>query len=494
MANILAKNSSYNQILRSTSILGGSQIIIIIIGMIRTKIIAILLGPAGIGVIGVFQSIIDMMRSIYGLGLDTAGVRDIANANSAPDKHQLDKTTTIFLRWFRALALLGSLTCAIFCYPISIWTFGSGKFTLPVAILSISILFAILTTGHSSVLQGMRRIGDMAKSSMLSSFIGLLITAPLYFFFGLKGITPAFLLTNIASFLCVELYYRKLHIKTIKIPFKQVFKVGATALKFSIYIVIAGIIGTISMYAVRAFLINKMGIDAAGLFQAAWVITNIYLGLILRSMGSDFFPRLSALANENDKIKELVNEQSYIVLAIASPVIIGILMFSDFAISVFYSSDFIYADGVLRWQIAGTFFKVLAWPMAFIMLAKNKGALFLLTEVIFYGAYLLSSYLLLPQIGLDATGVGYLIAYIIYLPIIYLSGRFISRFSWNKEVIPMIVINIIFIAIAFYVTHYKEDYMFLAGIALLILSLVYSYFKIKKVFNFRDIKDWFKKR
>ncbi len=119
-------NTSYNQILKSTTIFGGSQVITILIGLIRTKIIAVLLGTMGIGLIGILQSVIDIMRSTYSLGMDTSGVKEIAMTSAKGDKTTLERTVSRFNLWFRTTALLALLTCIVLGYPISNWAFGNG--------------------------------------------------------------------------------------------------------------------------------------------------------------------------------------------------------------------------------------------------------------------------------------------------------------------------------------------------------------------------------
>lgn len=487
------KPSSYNQILRSTSIFGGSQVITIILGIIRTKIGAILLGPSGMGIIGVFQSIIDLMRSGYGFGIDTAAVRDVAAANSTEDENKLTETVSLFQKLFFLSALIGLIGCVIFCYPISLWAFDDGAYSIHIALLSISIFFAILTTGRSSILQGMRKIRYMAQASIIGSIISLAITFPLYYFLGTQGITPYFILINIAAFASVNYFYKKLNIETTKISYHEAYIAGRETLKFGLYVVVAGLIGTFSMFLIRGIIIRNIDIDAAGLFQSAWTITTVYLALILRSMGTDFFPRLSSIIDNNKEANRLVNEQSYITLLIVSPLIVGMIVFSGLAISILYSSDFSYADNVLRWQLVGTFLKVLSWPLAFIMLAKNKGRIFLITEIIFYAIYLLSCYFFIDRYGLDITGIGYLAAYIVYLPTVFIIGKRISGFGWNKEIWQMVIVNSIFITAAFCVCMYCNQYEFLFGGVLLVLTLGYSFVKLRKVFGIDDLRKWIKK-
>lgn len=487
-------NQSYNQIVKSTSIFGGSQVITILIGIVRTKIIAILLGTLGVGLIGVYQSIIDMIRTIGGLGMDTGGVKEIATAEEAEDKTALQKSISVLNSWFGATALTGGLICVAFCFPISLWAFGNVDYALSIAGLSVCVFFTMLATGRTVILQGLRRISFMAKSMILGSLSGVIITIPLYFFFGPDAIIPALIISSVLLFLCVEFYYRKLGIKTIKLEGKEIYKSGLNTLKLSLFIVISSIISVISMFVVRAFLTKELSIESTGLFQAVWTITTIYIALILRSMGSDFFPRLSKIAQDRCEVKKLVNEQTYIVSIIITPMVIGMLIFADLILSILYSSDFVAASGILRWMVLGSFIKVLGWPISFILLAKNKGKMFLCSEAIFYGVYLMSVYLLFPAYGLDATGSGYLIAYIIYFPILFLMGRKVSGFGWNSDNIKMVVINLMLIGtVCAAVILLESVYLYIAGSIILILSLLYSFFKLKKVFAISNLKGWLRK-
>lgn len=445
------------------------------------------------GIIGVFQSIVDLMRSGYGFGIDTAAIRDVAAVNSDENENKLSTTVSLFNKLFSLSALIGLIGCVILCYPISIWAFGDSKYSIHIALLSICAFFTILSIGRSSILQGMRRIGDMAKSSIIGSAISLVITIPLYYFWGLDGIIPYFILIGIATFASANFFYKRLKINTIYIPYAEIYKAGKKILRFGFYIVIAGLAGTLSMLAIRGIIIRQIDMDAAGLFQSAWTITTIYLALLLRSMGSDFFPRLSSIINDKAQVKKLVNEQSYISLLVASPLIVGMIAFSDLFISLFFSSEFSEAIHVLRWQLVGTFLKVLSWPIAFIILAKNKGFLFLVTEVIFYAIYVLSCHFMINTYGLDITGIGYLIAYLVYLPTVYIIGQSISGFKWNKGVVSMLAINLVLIIATFCTSMYYQKHEILIGACLFVVTSIYAFVRLKKVFNLDDLRKWFQK-
>ena len=75
-----AEKNTYGQILKSSALIGGSQALNIAIGIVRTKVMAVLLGPAGFGLMGLYSSIVDLAQSIAGMGVNSSGVRQIAES------------------------------------------------------------------------------------------------------------------------------------------------------------------------------------------------------------------------------------------------------------------------------------------------------------------------------------------------------------------------------------------------------------------------------
>ena len=74
---------SYAEILTSSMLVGGASAITIILGIVRTKALALMLGPAGIGMIGLYLSIADLTRSVASLGIGGSAVRQVAGVGAS---------------------------------------------------------------------------------------------------------------------------------------------------------------------------------------------------------------------------------------------------------------------------------------------------------------------------------------------------------------------------------------------------------------------------
>lgn len=154
--------NSYGQILKSTTLVGGSQVINILLGIIRTKFLAVLLGPAGIGLMGLFTAVTGIMGAVSSMGIGASGVRQIAEAAGTGDEIRIGRTIVTLRRSAIVLGLLGMLLMITFCAPISRFTFGSAEYGWPIALLSVTIFLSAVSGGQTALVQGMRRIADLA--------------------------------------------------------------------------------------------------------------------------------------------------------------------------------------------------------------------------------------------------------------------------------------------------------------------------------------------
>ena len=123
-AAIPASKGTYGQILKSSAVIGGSSVLNIGIGIVRTKAMAILLGPAGFGLAGLYMSIVTLTQSVAGMGINSSGVREIAEAAGSDDKHRIARTVAVLRRTSIILGVVGAALLVVF----SPWRSFSNSF------------------------------------------------------------------------------------------------------------------------------------------------------------------------------------------------------------------------------------------------------------------------------------------------------------------------------------------------------------------------------
>jgi len=422
---------TYGQILKSSALIGGSSFTTIALGIVRTKAMALLLGPAGVGLLGLYGSIADLAQSVVGLGINSSGVRQIAEAVGSGDTERIARTVTVLRRMSLLLGLLGGLLLVGFSGYISTLTFGTDHHASAVALLSVAVTLGLISAGQRALIQGLRRIPDLAMLGIVGAFIGTLITIPTVYFLGDDGVVPALVGVAATAVLTSWWYSRKVRIQLPSMTAPKMAQEAGALLKLGFAFMASGLMTMGVAYVVRIIVLRTVGFEATGLYQSAWALGGLYVGFILQAMGTDFYPRLTAVAKNDNECTRLVNEQAQVSLLLAGPGVLATLTFAPLVITLLYSTDFHPAVPLLRWICAGMALRVISWPMGFIILAKGEQTLFFVTELAWTVVHAGLAWVCVHTFGLNGAGIAFFGSYVFHACLIYPIVRRLSGFRWS---------------------------------------------------------------
>lgn len=411
--------------------IGGSAAVNVCIGIVRTKVMAVLLGPAGYGMMGAYVLITELTRSVAQLGLNASGVRQIADADASGDTSRIARTVTVLRRTSWVCALLGAALLAAFSEPISNLTFGHTQHASAVAWLSLAVFCSVVAGGQGALLQGMRRIADMAKLAVLGGLLGTVIGIPMVYVLGEDGLVPTLVVVAACSVATSWWYSRKVRIATPALSATDIASESAALLKLGLAFMASGLLMTGAAYAVRIIVLRKAGLDAAGVYYAAWTLGGLYIGFVLQAMGTDFYPRLVGVAQDDAECNRLVNEQAQVSLLLAVPGVLATLTLAPLAISLLYSAKFAPAADVLRWICLGISLRVLTWPIGFIVVAKNRQVLFFAIEVAWTVVNVGLTWWCVETVGVNGAGIAFFGSYVFHGLLVYPIVRRLSGFRWT---------------------------------------------------------------
>jgi enterobacterial common antigen flippase len=427
-----AQKHTYGQILKSSVLIGGSSVLNIGIGIVRTKAMAVLLGPAGFGLMGLYGSIADLAVSIAGMGVNSSGVRQIAEAASSSDDKRIARTVTVMRRTTVLLGILGAVVLVVFCRQVSALTFGSDEHAGAVALLSLVVLFRLVAAGQGALVQGMRRIADLAKMGVLGALFGTMISIPVVYFLREEGVAPSLVCLAAMSTVTAWWYSRKGRIQPPAMTLSEVRLEAASLLKLGFAFMASAFLVMGAAYAVRIIVIRNVGLEAAGFYSAAWTLGGLYVGFVLQAMGADFYPRLVSVATDNPRCNRLVNEQAQVSLLLAGPGIIATVTFAPLVIALFYSAKFSEAVEVLRWICLGMALRVITWPMGFIIVAKNQQLIFFGADLAWTVVNVSLTWVCVGSFGVNGAGIAFFGSYIFHVFLIYPIVRMLSGFRWSS--------------------------------------------------------------
>jgi PST family polysaccharide transporter len=434
------ENNSYKHIIRSLGFVGGSQIIVIIIGIIKTKIIAIILGPTGVGISGIFQNIIELVRNATSFGINYTGVKKIAEASNDDSKHNISLNIIVLRRWSFATGILGLIIMVIFSKYFSKSSFSDDSHIFDIIALSLVILLSSVSAGQISLLQGLRKIKKMAWASVLGALLGTLFALPLYWILGLEGIVYSMILNAFITLVVSWYFSMKIKIEYVKISILDTFKNGIDMAKTGIFIVINGFIAASVLYVIRAIIIKNADIESVGLFQSVWTISTLYINILLNAMLADYFPRLSQFSDDDIHSNKLINEQLEINLLIGTPMIVIMLTLGNTVITLLYSNLFLKALPVFQWQIYSSFLTLIGWPLGVLYLARNKNKYMLISELIKQILFLSIVYFFWGYSGFNILGIAFFVSFLITLIFVIYSVKNISNFKFEHRNVKNIII------------------------------------------------------
>jgi O-antigen/teichoic acid export membrane protein len=367
-------------------------------------------------------------------------------------------------------------------------TFGNHKYTLAFIWISITLLFTQLTSGQIALLQGMRKLQYLAKANLFGSIFGLIITVPLYYRWGIDGIVPGIIVTSVITLLLSWYFSHKVKIQPVKVTFIRTFAEGRNMLNLGFIISLGGIMSLGSSYIVRIFISNIGGLEQIGLYSGGFAIINTYVGLIFTAMATDYYPRLAALANNNQLCKQTINQQAEIAILILAPILMVFLVFINWVVILLYSTKFIAINEMIYWAALGVFFKAASWSVAFIFLARGSSKLFFWNEFI-SNIYMLGLNLLgYKFMGLMGLGVSYMVGYILYLIQVFLFSKIKFEFSFESEFVRIFSFQFL-LAIGSFITvrFLSSPYSYFVGVILITLSVWYSFKELDKRIGIQSI-------
>lgn len=426
-----AGGHSYVQIMKSMAMIGGSSFINVGFSIVRNKAMAVILGPAGIGQISLYTSIVDLSQTLAGLGVQSSGVRQIAEAVGTGDVDRIARTATA-LRWTSiALGLVGMLFLTVLAQPIAKMTFSDGHHTAGVVLLSLAIFFQLIAGGQIALIQGMRDIASLARVNILGGFFATVITIGFVYFLGFDGIAPSIASSAFATFVICWRFGRRTRVSRSRMSVGEVSDEIAPLLKLGFVFMVSALMMFGASYVIRLIVMAEGGMAAAGLYQAAWAIGGLYAAFILQAMGADFYPRLTAIAHDHAACNRLVNEQTQVGLLLAGPGVIATLTFAPVAMWLFYSPEFYPAADILRWTCLGMMLRITSWAMGFIMVAKGARTILLWVDIAAAAVHVTLAWLLVPLVGPVGAGMAFFGLYVWHTGVVYYFSRRLTGFSWT---------------------------------------------------------------
>ncbi len=154
------KSSLTRHVLKALGIFGSLDGLNMLCAVVRTKLMALWVGAAGVGMITLLNSTLELMRTMTMFNLKQGGVREIASAPGTERPVVCHAVNRLGI-W---LGLAGMTIVALLSPLLSMAAFNSYDYTWAFALLSVSMAASSVAEARKTILQAMGRLKELAKA------------------------------------------------------------------------------------------------------------------------------------------------------------------------------------------------------------------------------------------------------------------------------------------------------------------------------------------
>lgn len=476
------KNNIYAWILKYIGIFGSIQGLSILTGVIRNKVMALILGTQGMGMLSLLNTTVSFLSMSTSLGLSFSAVREIASCKEKGDQEGIERCATSIRAWSLVAAALGAIACVASCRWIDKLTFTWGDHTLHYLLLSPAIIIMAVTAGETAILKGMHRLKALAVVQLITAFSALAFTIPLIYMFEQTAIVPVIALVALSTMLATIFYsYSTVApkwsswCKTVA-EWKHALANGKPMVRLGLAFVSASIIGSGSELAIRAFLNVEGDLDTVGLYNAGYLLAITYAGMIFSSMESDYYPRLAAVNKDIDKVNNVMNSQAEVSVLLVAPMMCAFILCLPLIVPLLFSNKFVDAIPMAQASSLTMVFKSVCLPVSYVMLAKGDSKTYISLEALSYIMSMAGVAIGYRLGGLIGTGLGLAMAYALELTINTITLHLRYGIVLRKKLIGYMSLLFPLVISVYASTYFQQDiWKWTIGVSVSLVCIVFSF-------------------
>lgn len=474
----MKNKDEYTHILKYTGMFGGVQGLSILITLVRNKFVALLLGPAGMGLVSLFNTALNFFSQATNLGISFSAVRHLSEIFERGDEARITHFIKVVRGWSLLTALVGMLVFAMLGPLLCSSVFSGGGHAWEFLCLSPIVAMTAVTGGETAILKGARRLKSLAVAQVLTMVSTLLISVPVYYFLGMRGIVPVLVALSLITLLLTMHYSCRYYPYTLH-GTKGVLGEGMEMVRLGVAFVAAGILGSGAEMVIRYYLNVRADLDVVGLYNAGYMLTITYAGMVFSAMETDYFPRLSSVSSDFVAMTDMANQQIEVSLLLISPMLAILIVFLPLLLPLLYSRCFM--DVVSMGQVAvfSMYFKAITLPIEYINLARGDSGSYLLLEASFDVLMMVLIVFGYRQFGLWGTGLALSVTHLLNVLMVIGYARWRYHYSMSRSVVRYMSLQYPLGLLAYGVTFLSSVWAYwVAGILIIAVSVGISLYII----------------
>ncbi|HLO79624.1 MAG TPA: O-antigen translocase [Chitinophagaceae bacterium] len=392
---------------------GISTIIRMLAGLVSTKVVASVVGPVGIALLGQLNNFTTIILSLANGGI-TTGITKYISEHSEKE----EKTRSYIGTAFRITFIFSLVTGLAMI-------FGAGYFSKLILkddayktvfyIFGITIIFYALNAMLLAILNGFKEYKLFVKVNIISSVTSLLFSVVMALSFGLMGALVSAVTFQSVVFLITLVLVSRTSWFSWSMFLGRIDKKSAYNLvQYSFMALATAIIVPLSQLMVRGYIAGRISVTDAGIWEGVNRISGMYLMVVVTSFSVYYLPRLAEL-NSNAEIRKEVMSVYQLMIPFLVLASLSIYILRDLIISILFTREFTKMGDLFPYQLMGDILKMSGWVLGYLMVAKAMTRVYIFMEFLNYSLFVGLSYILIGYYGVKGATIAYAIGHLVYL-------------------------------------------------------------------------------
>lgn len=402
---------------RVSSLNSISVLIKIAIGLVTSKVIAIFVGPSGMALVGNLRNFISTIETVSILGFQNGTVKYVAE--NERDEAGFEKIiSTVSITLFGLTTVVSTVLFFLSSY-LNLKIFGSDNdYEVVFKALAIGLPWYVANFIFVAIINGLGKFSKVIYISIFGNIISLIISVSLIWQIGTLGallsvvISPSLLFFVSCYFISSEIQF----LKYISLQWFD-FSIIKNLSSYTLMALTSGVLGPMVFLAVRNNVIENLGAEQAGYWEAISRISTYYLMFVTTLLSVYFLPKL-VLAKKAEKIKAIFLNYYKNVLSVFLLVLVILYFLRSFIVKILFTSDFEPVSNLFFWQLIGDFLKAASLIFGYQLLAHKMTKVFIITEIISLTTFYFSSTYLVRLFGIEGVVMAHAFTYFIYLMVL----------------------------------------------------------------------------
>jgi len=408
------------------------------LAVLRTKLVALLLGPEGVGLMGLYASLQEIGAQAADGGLSHSAVREVARTRGDP-------VALAHLR--RALAwavlALGAVAAA------ALWTWrgeiafaltGSGEHAAAFGLLGAGVAAMMVWRWQQAVLAGFQSVADLARLTLTAAAIATAGGLAAIWQMGTEGVVWAVLLGPVAGAALGAAALARLPRTRVAPDLAAIWRAWRGLFGLGAGLMVSALAVLVTPMVLRVWLSHDAGLEAAGLYHAALIVAMHATGLLMAAVGMDYYPRISA-AIGTKAASGIAEAQIRLHLRVGAPVLILLTAGASWVMVLLYAAPFAVAAGLMQMLLLATLLRLVAVPVELCLTASGRSGLILRLQLLHQGLALGLGLAAWPWLGLWGLGLGAVIGQAVHLVCLAraVRARCRLRLDWRRLARPLAI-------------------------------------------------------